>query len=299
MPTLDALAVALRDLLDELDQTTVDPDLWKQPGSGYASSLASIEKEAPHWGDEGVAIVRRVYWDTAKYSSAVRRHARGIAALVSEREPFLSPWPVLRAQLEFAGRMAWILEPFDVDESGEPMGIPARRRAGRYFLDALASACYRRKALAEMKSRHKTSAKREREHLHAEVVRLFETACTWEQPGSELTWSIDGDRYASLARGAQLYARHLQPGLDGLYDALSGYSHPSIRFLDEGLDEDRVEDWRFLHWRIEPEIVAKQVHYAGSFAFQSARLLLSHLGGTGQDRIDEAMDRFESTVAPA
>ena len=63
-----------------------------------------------------------------------------------------------------------------------------------------------------------------------------------EGPGSELEWQIGTDRYVSLAVSAKQFATHMVPDLSAIYSALSGYSHPSLRFLSELLVEEATPD---------------------------------------------------------
>lgn len=290
MTTIDDWAEALVRLEGDLAAASDTPELWRPPKAAFQLDLTAAQVEAPEWSVEG--IFERVVWDSAKYVSLVRRHGLGVAALLREEEVFVSQWPVLRAQLEAAGRLAWILEPHD-----DGAGIGPRRRGARYFMELLCSVCYQREALKALGATGAADAKRLRTKAISEIERLFGITLAWSAPGSERNWQIQEDKYVSLASGARRFATHMVPDLKGIYPTLSGYAHPSLRFLDELLIEQSIEDERLLKvtWRASPDLIHWQCRVAGIVMYRASTLLFSYLGGP-QDALERAMDRFEEVV---
>jgi hypothetical protein len=286
-------AAALRHLAEDIGLATGRPENWTNPDSAYHADTAATVTDLCDWGDEAVPILRRAVWDCGKYVSAANRHAHGVAALVEQQEVFLSVWPLLRAQLETGGRLTWLLEPHT--RSGTALG--PKRRCARWFLEQFASVCYQHEALKGLNSPHKAEVKRIRAKTVTEIERLFRAKLEWTGVGSELKWVIGEDRYLSLASGCELFATHLHQSMSGMYPAMSGYSHPSLRFINEVLQEHVTADgFRMTNWRVEPEMLRKFVGWSGGLAYRTATGMLSYLGGR-QDLLEAAMDRFEQRLA--
>jgi hypothetical protein len=285
----DHYATALRQLADEIGAATGRPDNWTSHDGAYHSDTSALAFEVPEWGAEAKTILHRAVWDCTKYVSAANRHAYGIAALVDQQEVFLSPWPLLRAQLEAGGRVTWLLEPHTKDGTG----VGPKRRCARWFLEQFASVCYQHEALKALKSKHKPAAKRRRSKTADEIERLFGTRLEWTGLSSELEWVIGPDRYLSLASGCRLFATHLNDSMTGMYPVLSGYSHPSLQFIDEVLVENVTNDgFRRTNWLVEPEMLHRFVAWSGGLTYRTATGMLSYLDGR-QDLLEVAMDRFE------
>ena len=286
-------ATALRQLAEDIGAATGRPENWTNPNSVYHADIAALATEVPEWGAEAEPIFRRAVWDCGKYVSGATRHAHGVAALVEQQEIFLSAWPLLRAQLEAGGRLTWLLEPHTKDGSG----VGPKRRCARWFLEQLASVCYQHEALKALRSKRKPEAKRLRAKTVTEIERLFGTTLEWTGVTSELNWAIGDDRYLSLASGCKLFATHLHKSMDGMYPVLSGYSHPSLRFIDEVLLEQVADDgFRRTSWVVEPEMLPRFVGWSGGLAYRTATGMLSYLDGR-QDLLETAMDRFEQALA--
>lgn len=286
---LEGWADAVEDLATDLLGECATPELWRPPAGGYALDRLALDVEAPGWAREG--IFDRVVFDSAKFVSLTVRHGHAIAALVRCGEVFVSPWPILRAELESCGRLGWILEPHDAG-----VGLGPRRRAARYFMEVLSSVCYQRDALKALGSPHAAAAKRLRVYTIREIERLFGTTLVWEGAGSELKWQIGSDRYMSLAASTKRFATHMVPDLSAIYSTLSGYSHPSLRFLSELLVEEADPDGlRTITWRTDPALVHWQCRVSSILMYRSTTLLFSYLGGP-QDRLEAAMDKCEEAI---
>ena len=283
-PDSEALGDALHALADCVQGALANAALWENAKSAYAADRQSIVLEAPNWP---VGVIERMTFDSSRFVSLICRHVHSVAALVHQREMYVSAWPILRAQLEAAGRLTWILEPHD---SG--VGLTAKRRAARFFMEQLASACYHREALKGLKSKYASEAKAVRVHRANEIEWLFDTSLTWSGVGSESSWKIGDDSYKSIAAGAQLFATHLLPDLGGVYGSLSGYSHPSLRFLEDLLVESADGDMRRLNWVSSDELTSKQCLYSATIAYRAATMFCSYVGGP-QDQLETAFDAWE------
>jgi hypothetical protein len=170
------------------------------------------------------------------------------------------------------------------------------RDAARYFLDLLASVCYQYEAVVGLRSKNRTKVKQLRVRAFGEVERLFGTSLVWEGAGSENGWQIGADKYVGLAAGAERFAKHLHSSLRGIYPSLSGYSHPSIRFIDEILSESQTSDgYRVANWHFDISAVDKQTRISAGILYRAATGLFSYVGGR-QDLLESAMDRFEASV---
>ncbi|MGH9116698.1 MAG: hypothetical protein ACRD0A_02110 [Acidimicrobiales bacterium] len=56
-------------------------------------------------------IVQAAGQSGAQYVDAIGQHVQAIGVLLDARQVTLSMWPIVRAELEIAGRVAWLLEP--------------------------------------------------------------------------------------------------------------------------------------------------------------------------------------------
>jgi hypothetical protein len=290
--TLEHWADAIERLSMDLGEATATPELWQPPAGTYALDLLALGAEAPEWVDKG--IIERVAFDSAKFVSLILRHGRAVGSLVRSGEIFVSMWPIIRAQLEACGRLGWILEPHD-----DQIGLGPRRRAARYFMEMLGSVCYQREALKALKSPHAAKAKTLRKHTVSEIERLFGTTLKWEGPGSEDRWTIANDRYESLAAGAKRFANHMIPDLPAIYPTMSGYAHPSLRFLTELLHEEAgPEGLRTMTWRSDRRLLHFQCRVSTVLMYRSTTLMFSYLGGP-QERLERAMDRCEEAIGIA
>ena len=286
---LEIWANAVDELAADLLAACAEPDLWLCASETYASDRRALEIEAPGWANEG--IFERLVFDSTKFVSLTLRHGCALAALVRCGEVFVSPFTILRAQLEACGRLGWILEPHDGG-----VGIGPRRRAARYFMEMLSSVCYQRDALKALGSPHAAAAKELRAHTICEIERLFGVTLSWSGTGSELEWQIGGDRFVSLAGSTKRFATHMVPDLAAIYATLSGYSHPSLRFVAELLVEEALSDGqRTVTWRTDPEMVHWQCRVSSVLMYRATTLVFSYLGGP-QHRLEAAMDKCEAIV---
>lgn len=98
----------------------------------------------------------------------------------------LTIWPLVRAEFEYAGRVAWLLQPLEGNDAGS-------RRVARALLEQLSS-LQREKYTASKHSRPlEKQRKRERESLLGSIKSLFPDVHTpLEKPEQIAEWKIGG-----------------------------------------------------------------------------------------------------------
>lgn len=140
------------------------------PGSPYAPGFKSW-KHTPRCQQIGSSWLHTTQ---LAYLSAAGRHCLAVCGLLASHEVFLSLLPLLRAQLETYGRIAWFLEPGG--ENGAY--ISPSRRVARHHMDILASACRERFSAKRRKStRSKVQEyKRDRDAFRDDILQLFPDA---------------------------------------------------------------------------------------------------------------------------
>ena len=260
-------------------------------GSPYASEVDEIRAHATI--PDGA--LQQVAQDSLGYLSAAGRHCLAISKLLAAHEVFVSLLPLLRAQLETYGRIAWFLEPFDAE------GGPVRpsRRVARHHMDALASLCRRRFSASKRRASADSirELKRARNDLRNRMLELFPGAqLTWSNPGDELDWRCDGDGFQGLGDGAAIFDRVVRARAQGHYDSLSDFSHPSLVTIRALMVRRETDDYVTFDWRIDPGEVAIQAWNCGAMHAQATKLIAEWFGLPLIDEIDELLDRFAAAT---
>lgn len=221
----------------------------------------------------------RVGMGGAKYVDAMAQHIQSISSLLDARRIVLSIWPIVRAELEIAGRVAWFLEP-----GTPPALITAKQRLARYMMDLLASLCRERYTAERTRKRALArDFKRERDGVRTHLERLFPCTNTeWKKLDDEKKWNVGGESYLPVGRGANEFCRAHLGGARGLYDLLSGLSHPSLVALDkqsedvnlgERILKTYVSDRETIEWPVQLACLAlykSAYHVAGYFELHDA-----------------------------
>lgn len=155
--------------------------------------------------DAPAGIVQAAGRSGAQYVDAAGQHVQAIGALLDARQVTLSIWPIVRAELETAGRVAWLLEP-----NTETTTVSVSQRVARVMMEGLASACRSRYTAKRMRGmgQRERDLKQARDRIRDDLVHLFPTARTeWTEPGQEQEWLVDGESYLALGAGAELFCR--------------------------------------------------------------------------------------------
>ncbi len=241
-----------------------------RPGSRAALDAAEISRELP-------AGINALGHAPGQFAG---RMVEAIALLLQSigtqlrAEPLipLAVWPLVRAELEHAGRVAWLLEPFTGENA-------ASRRAARALLEH-ASSLQREKYTAGKHSRSMEKAfKRHRDGLLDRVKTVFADVHTplekIEQVGE---WRIGGEEMLGLGKAIDLFvALNFDKG-SGIYDVLSDRSHPSVTSLalqSTSQEVDGVLSWTY---PVDPAVLDFQVRLGCLVLYKSAYALASYYG---------------------
>ena len=184
----------------------------------------------------------------------------------------LGVWPLVRAQLEYGGRVAWLLEPFP----GEDVGS---RRVARAMLEHL-SALQRERYTANKFSKAQARVfKRKRIELQGRIENLFSDVETpLESPDQINQWKIGGEKMLPLGKAAELFVTQNFTNGSALYDVLSDRSHPSIIALalqSDATDSNGVTIWAY---PASPTVLNFQVRLACQIVYKLALTNLHYFG---------------------
>ncbi|TXH28364.1 MAG: hypothetical protein E6R06_01170 [Mycobacterium sp.] len=205
------------------------------------------------------------------YVGAIAPHFLSIAALFEIRQVALSVWPLVRAELEIAGRVGWLLDPGTATEA-----VPAGARVARFSMKLLAASCRERftASMLRNKSRERTAVSgcdRQRDVL----AQVFpESHTEWRRSGRETEWYVGGEEYLGLGPGAAKFVQAHFSGVPGLYDLFSDYSHPSrIRFSAQASRPDDVSGITVLSCELDRELLGWQMKMGCLILYRAAHLV--------------------------
>lgn len=260
--------------------------------SQFACEIADLASSHSQWPD---GVLQAVALAAGKYLAAIGRHGFAIADLLESREVVISILPLVRAQLEMAGRVGWFLEPADLEGNR----ILPEARAARHHMDYLASLCFRRYSSSkrrESKTDQK-NIKAWRDGVRDQLnTRFPESDTSWSQPGDEVDWLVGGELYASLGTGIDTFRRVALESARGIYDALSDYAHPSLVTIDDLTTVAKTETLREFPWVVHRESIRLQVLASSSLIYRTAVMLASYLGQRLDD-LEEWMDEVEASLS--
>jgi hypothetical protein len=229
--------------------------------------------------------------DSLGYLSMAGRHCLAVSRLLAGREAFVSLLPLLRAQLEIYGRIAWFLEPAD----GAANRILPHRRVARHHMDILASLCRRRYSASRRGDPASAvkPLKRERDAARRQTLELFPSAqLDWSKPGDEDQWHCGDDDYLGLGGGADLFNRVMSAQARGHYDSLSDFAHPSIITARQLTRANEQNGYISYDWHVDIKDVARQVWNCGAMHAQATKLAASWLGLPIIDELDGYLDQL-------
>jgi hypothetical protein len=188
----------------------------------------------------------------------------------------LTIWPLVRAELEYAGRVAWLLEPLEGSEAGP-------RRVARALLEQLSS-LQREKYTA---SRHSKSLekqrRREREALLASIKSLFpdDVHTPLESPEQIVEWKIEGEPMLPLGKAIDLFISlnfTSNKANKAMYDTLSDYSHPSVMALARQSVAEESEGVTFRSYPPDDEVLEYQVKLGCVILYKAAYTIAGYYG---------------------
>lgn len=219
-----------------------------------------------------------------RYMSSIGQHLVAVADLLATGRVTVSLWPLVRAELEVAGRIAWLLEP-DNDEGP----VMPDARVARALMEELFSWCQWRYTASRGKRRiDETRAKSGRDRCRKNLETSFpDCAIHWNRPGDEKDWFVAGEAFEPLGNAAGRFLAVLGDDTRGVYDLLSSFSHPSILSLARQTKGIEVEGVTHLVYAAAPEVIEWQAMLACQTFFKAAQFL------TGYYQIStEALDEW-------
>lgn len=256
----------LRDAADMADLLLRTMNQPAAAGSAMAQERAAIagrfDEPAYEHGDVGQHMVEAVALYASRYAAHVVRSVRELADAI-DRRAFASLPPVVRSHVEFAARGVWLVEPI----VGNPADA-AFERVCRMNLDLYVSKCYVRTTLENLGSPDADQAKDDRDQAATEIGNRFsdpEPQLKWGGVGTETKFTIGGFTYAGLTQVTKRFLKtweHPDVSAEGIYDALSGLSHPSQSFLAEQLEEIELDTHRLVHWDVDADFIIRLASYS-------------------------------------
>ena len=212
------------------------------------------------------------------YVDAIAQHLLAVATLFEARQVALSVWPLVRAELEIAGRVGWLLDPGAVAKA-----LPADARVAR-FMELLASWCRERFTASKLRQKNRErSAAAGRDRQRDVLEQVFpESHTEWRHPGDETKWNVGGENYLGLGPGATKFEQTHFNGVPGLYDLLSDYAHPSlIRLSTQSRRHDDGSGIAVLSYELHQELLEWQVRIACLILFKAAHLVAGYFSLDG------------------
>ena len=241
-----------------------------RPGSRAALDAAEIVKELPAGVD---ALEYAPGQFAGRMIDAIGLLLQSIGTQL-RAEPLipLAVWPLVRAELEHAGRVAWLLEPLKGKNA-------ASRRAARALLEH-ASSLQREKYSASKHSRAMEKAfKRRRDDLLPRINAMFSDVHTPLEKIDQIgEWRIGGEGMLGLGKAIDLFVTLNFVKGSGVYDVLSDRSHPSVMSLavqSAPVEADGVTSWTY---PVDPAVLDFQVRLGCLVLYKSAYAIANYYG---------------------
>lgn len=183
-------------------------------------------------------------------------------------------WPLVRAELEYAGRVTWLLEPMEGSNAGA-------RRVARTLLEQLSS--MQRERFTAGRLGNKSLAKQlkqERDTVLAATESLFpgDVYAPLDSPKRIEEWKIGGEPMLSLGEANDLFVdRNFNTG-KALYDTLSDHSHPSIMALARQSVSVETEGVTFRTYPPDAEVLDYQARLGCLILYKTAYHIAGYHG---------------------
>lgn len=196
----------------------------------------------------------------------------------------LGLWPLVRSEIEYAGRVAWLLEPFPGEEVG-------RLRVARGRLEHLAATQRQRFTASRWNDPREKQIKGVRDKLLREIRALFDDVHTpLEKPQQIEEWQIGDEAMLPLGRSVSLFLEHLSNGA-ALYDVFSDNSHPSVISLAFQSSLAEVDGVTSRTYPAIPRVINFQARLGCLTAYKSAQMILGYSGFPF-----DSLDRWAATA---
>ncbi len=199
----------------------------------------------------------------------------------------LTIWPLVRAELEYAGRVAWLLEPLPGTDAGS-------RRVARALLEQLSSLQRGKYTASKHSGSLAKQRKRERDDLLSSIKSLFsDVHIPLETPEQIAEWTIGGETMLSLGKANDLFVSLNFTSGKAIYDTLSDHSHPSIMALARQSVAEESEGMTFTSYPPNDEVLDFQVRLGCLILYKAAHTILGYHGLDA-----DSLEQWADTVPP-
>ncbi|TFB66942.1 hypothetical protein E3N86_00840 [Cryobacterium sp. Hz7] len=241
------------------------------PGSAAALNELSIRKAFP----QGMPL-NLEYADgqmAGQMVNAIILQLQSVVTLLRANPMVpLGLWPLVRSELEYAGRVAWLLEPLPGEEAGA-------RRAARAMLEHLAALHRQRFTAGKWDKPRAKQFKDKRDALLRRIDGLFDDVHTpMENPQQIDEWRIGSETMLPLGKAVSLFLDLNLTNGAALYDVLSDNSHPSVISLAFQSTASDVDGVTSTIYPAIPRVINFQVRLGCITAYKSALTLLTYFG---------------------
>lgn len=267
----DELADACEALITAWHQDAAPSAQGPAPGSAAALDLLFIRRAFP----QGMPLnLEYAHGQMAgEMVNAIFLQLQSVVTLL-RADPVLplGLWPLVRSELEYAGRVSWLLEPFADEEAGT-------RRVARGMLEHLAAFQRQRFTASKWDKPRAKQFKVKRDALLIRIGELFDDVHTpMDNPQQIDEWRIGGETMLPLGRAVSLFLDLNLTNGAAVYDVLSDNSHPSVISLAFQSAASDVAGVTSTTYPAIPRVINFQVRLACITAFRSALTMLSYFG---------------------
>lgn len=184
----------------------------------------------------------------------------------------LGLWPIVRAEVEYAGRVAWLLQSFEDEGAGN-------RRVARALLEQLSGLQRQRLTAEKWDSLQAKKFKLARNALLAKIHAVFDDIhIPMTKPDDIAEWRIGGEKMMPLGKAATLFFSLNVSNGKALYDILSDCSHPSVISLALQSTKSNEDDVTIWSYPATPQVLDFQVRLGCIALYKSALSLLNYFG---------------------
>jgi hypothetical protein len=243
--------------------------LWKIAGSQHfkptpGSQAESEAEEAIAHGLDAV-LMPKTWRVIVEFATAAVELANALAVLLLEAQTVAVP-VAARATIEHAQQACWLLEATHNAVGTRQARVTARQRAARAQLEELFSARHYRDTIEKFAKgappetdvrEALADARKDLKDLKAYLVTAFGPGTSVE--GEPSAWRIEGQALLVLTAASEWFfdTQALGSGF-GVYDALSGWSHPTLWGIRDHQDTSLMDDGGVeLTWTVRPDLMER------------------------------------------
>ncbi|WP_234659804.1 hypothetical protein [Agromyces marinus] len=229
------------------------------------SKCAHEATQLPQTVDQPEKVARSVVTHSAAYVAAAVQQLRALEHLVGP-DLVLVGWTVTRTLVEHCSRVIWLLDP-----DATPTG-----RLARWYMELITSAQMMRLSAKTMRDKASASeAKALREKVLGDARRTFPDIALFENVKDLDEWSVGGEPNAGLGHAVRLLGNLIST--HGLYDVLSGFTHPSIFRLQKQTVSVAHDGYDYKSYYAEPDVVRWQFAVSCTSIYLAAHTILDYL----------------------